>query len=260
MAPCAYGVWVHRIDMEQKVFLTQTALGAAAARQAAGLLNTAIARRGQAVFVAATGASQFDFLAALVTQDVDWSRTVMFHLDEYIGLSASHPASFRRYLRERLVARVNPGEVNWIHGEAANPQTECRRLNRLISAYAIDVAFVGIGENGHLAFNDPPADFETEAPYILVDLDDACRQQQLGEGWFSSLEVVPRRAISMSIRQILRAEAILCIVPERRKAKAVYNTLCLEISPFYPASILRQHPNTTLFLDTESAALLPPPG
>ncbi len=246
--------------MELKIFPTQTAMAAAAAHQATSLLNAAIAERGMAVFVVATGASQFGFLAALTTQKVDWSKTVMFHLDEYLGLSEQHPASFRRYLRERLVAQVHPGEVFFIQGEASNPRAECDRLNRLISGYQVDVAFVGIGENGHLAFNDPPADFDTEEAYILVVLNEACRRQQLGEGWFPSLDEVPHRAISMSIRQIMRVRAILCVVPEQRKSLAVYNTLDSEISPAHPASILRQHPNVTLFLDADSSSLLERPG
>jgi glucosamine-6-phosphate deaminase len=145
-------------------------------------------REGRAAFVAATGVSQFEFLDALTSvPDIDWARTTMFHLDEYVGLSETHPASFRRYLKERLIARVHPGVVHLIEGDAPDPQEECRRLNRLIAGHEIDVSFVGIGENGHLAFNDPPADFEVEDGYIVVELDEACRRQQLGEGWFASL-------------------------------------------------------------------------
>lgn len=243
--------------MERLIFPDKFDMAEAAARQAARLLRAAITQKGQATLVAATGASQFEFLAALTReQAVDWTKTGMFHLDEYIGLPATHPASFRRYLQERLVDRVNLHQVHFVRGDAADPQAECQRLNRLIAGYEIDVAFVGIGENGHLAFNDPPADFEVADPYIIVNLDEACRRQQLGEGWFDSLEAVPQRAISMSIRQIMRSKAILCVVPDQRKAQAVYHTLNAEISPAYPASILRLHPNATLFLDPAAASLL----
>ncbi len=243
--------------MEIQIFSSKQELGRAAAHQAAGIMRQAIAERGQAYVIAATGASQFEFLEALTqAPELDWSRTTFFHLDEYLGLSQSHPASFRRYLKERIVDRVHPGTFHFVNGEAADPRAECRRLGELISRYTIDVAFVGIGENGHLAFNDPPADFETEEPYLVVQLDEACRRQQLGEGWFSSLEEVPRTAISISIKQILRSRHILCVVPDARKAQAVRNCLELEISPQYPASILRQHPATTLFLDIHSASLL----
>ena len=244
--------------MQTFVFSTKQQMAEAAAAQAAGLLRDAIARRGQATFVAATGASQFEFLEALTSlEGIDWARTTMFHLDEYIGLPESHPASFRRYLRERLIERVHPGVVHLIRGDAPDPQAECRRLNALISQYEIDVAFVGIGENGHLAFNDPPADFTVDDPYIIVNLDMACRRQQLGEGWFASIDEVPCQAISMSIRQILRARAIVCTVPDRRKAQAVHDCLTGEITPWHPASILRQHEQAYIFLDAEAAALLP---
>lgn len=244
--------------MQTFVFPTKQQMAEAAAAQAARLLQDAIARRGHATFVAATGASQFEFLEVLTSlKGIDWARTTMFHLDEYIGLPESHPASFRRYLRERLIERVHPGAVHLIVGDAPDPQAECRRLNALISQYEIDVAFVGIGENGHLAFNDPPADFTVDDPYIIVDLDLACRSQQLGEGWFASIDEVPRQAISMSIRQILRAHAIVCTVPDRRKAQAVHDCLTGEITPWHPASILRQHERAYIFLDAEAAALLP---
>lgn len=243
--------------MELFVFPTKSEMAQAAAAKAAELLRAAIANKGHATFVAATGASQFEFLAALTAMpDIPWERTTMFHLDEYIGLPETHPASFRRYLRERLLKYVRPGTVHWIHGDAPDPQAECQRLNRVIAGYEVDVAFVGIGENGHLAFNDPPADFETEAPYIIVELDEASRRQQVGEGWFSSLDKVPRCAISMSIKQIMRSRAIVCTVPDRRKARAVHECLTGEITPLHPASILRQHDRAFLFLDAEAASLL----
>jgi glucosamine-6-phosphate deaminase len=243
--------------MQTFVFPTRIEMAQAAATRAAELLVNAIARKGHASFVAATGASQFEFLDGLTSiPGVDWSKTTMFHLDEYVGLPEAHPASFRRYLKERLIDRVHPGVVHLIRGDVLDIQAECRRLNRLIADHNIDVAFVGVGENGHLAFNDPPADFEVEDPYIVVELDDDCRRQQMGEGWFASLEEVPRRAISMSIRQIMRSRAIVCTVPDGRKAQAVYQCFTGEVSPLNPASILRQHARANVFLDTDAASLL----
>jgi glucosamine-6-phosphate deaminase len=243
--------------MKVEILGSKKECGAAAAKRAAEILKKAIAGRGRASFVAATGASQFDFLRTLTQQtSIDWSRTTLYHLDEYIGLPADHPASFRRYLRERLIDPVHPGRVCLIQGDAEDPMAECVRLNRMISSDRIDVAFVGIGENGHLAFNDPPADFRAEEPYRIVELDEACRRQQMGEGWFSSLADVPGRAISMSIRQIMKSEAIVATVPEKRKAPAVKRCLEGEVSPWNPASILQDHPRATIFLDQDSASLL----
>jgi glucosamine-6-phosphate deaminase len=242
--------------MKIEVFDTKLALGQAAANDAAKIIQQAIADGGVAHVIAETGASQFEFLDALVVHDIDWSKVVFFHLDEYVGLPETHPASFRRYLKERIIDRVHPRAFHLINGEAGDIVMECKRVGELISRQQIDVAFVGIGENGHLAFNDPPADFETEEPYLIVDLDEDCRQQQVGEGWFGSLEEVPRRAISMSIRQILKARHILCIVPDQRKAEAVRNCVELEVTPMRPASILQRHRNTTLYLDERSSSLL----
>ena len=229
----------------------------AAAHVASTKLREAINANRQASFIVATGASQFDFLAALTADEtIDWKHTTMFHLDEYIGIPETHPASFRKYLRERLVDIVHPGTVHFLDGEADDPQAECNRLNGIIAQHQIDVAFVGIGENGHLAFNDPPADFETTDPYILVELDEACRLQQVGEGWFTGLDAVPTQAISMSIQQIMKAQTIICTVPDERKAEAVRNCLHGDITPMHPASILQTHPDCTVFLDTGSASLL----
>jgi glucosamine-6-phosphate deaminase len=248
--------------MNIRVFDTKQELGRLAAERAAAAIGEAIARAGAARVIAATGASQFEFLDALTGKpDVDWGRTEMFHLDEYVGVSDSHPASFRRYLRERIVERVHPRSFHFLAGDAVDPAAECRRVGALLARAPIDVAFVGIGENGHLAFNDPPADFTTVEPYLVVELDEACRRQQLGEGWFRSLDDVPRRAISMSIRQILKAREILCIVPDARKAKAVSECLEGAVSPLHPSSILQTHAATTVYLDRDSAALLKhPPG
>jgi glucosamine-6-phosphate deaminase len=232
-------------------------MGAAAAAQAADVIREAIAARGAANVIAATGASQFEFLDALTgAPGIDWARTVFFHLDEYVALPASHPASFRRYLKERIVERVHPGTFHMIAGDAADPAAECARVGAVLARHPIDAAFVGIGENGHLAFNDPPADFQTEAPYLVVELDEACRRQQLGEGWFARLDEVPRRAISMSVRQILKSRAILCVVPDARKAKAVRDCLEGGVTPLHPASVLQEHPRATVYLDPPAAALL----
>ena len=229
----------------------------AAANAASAKLREAITINGHARFIVATGASQFDFLNTLTADTaIDWTKTTMFHLDEYIGISDSHPASFRKYLQERLVDIVQPATVHFLNGETDNPQSECDRLNEIISQHQIDVAFVGIGENGHLAFNDPPADFETEDPYIVVELDEACRLQQVGEGWFNGLDDVPTHAISMSICEIMKAKTIICTVPDERKAEAVQNCLQGEITPMHPASILQKHPDCTVYLDSGSASLI----
>ena len=245
--------------MKIHVLETKAACGAAAADQAAQLLRKAIAGRGRASFVTATGASQFEFLEALSqSKGIDWQKTTMYHLDEYIGFSETHPASFRRYLKERLVDIVHPGTVHFIQGETADPATECRRLNDIIVCDQIDAAFVGIGENGHLAFNDPPADFNTEESFIIVKLDEDCRNQQFGEGWFASLDEVPRTAISMSIRQIMKSGTIVCTVPEKRKAHAVKSCFEGDVTPMLPASILKQHHNAFIYLDRAAASLLDP--
>jgi glucosamine-6-phosphate deaminase len=241
------------------IFDSRLQLAQAAANEAAGLIRQAIAARGQAYLIAATGTSQFEFLEAIVLQpNVDWAQVTFFHLDEYVGLSRTHPASFRRYLQERIVDRIQPGAFHFLNGEAPDPAAECRRVGELISRATIDAAFVGIGENGHLAFNDPPADFDTQEPYLVVELDEACRRQQVGEGWFVTVGDVPVQAISMSVQQILKARHVLCVVPDRRKARAVRDCLELEVSPLRPASILQQHARTTMYLDTESAAFLKP--
>ena len=242
--------------MEFKVFADKIQLGAAAAVQAAAAICRAIDERGQARIIAATGASQFEFLQALIGhREIDWTKVEMFHLDEYIGLPITHPASFRKYLRERFIEPAGLTNYHLLDGET-DPESVCRELGAQIAAAPIDIAFVGIGENGHLAFNDPPADFETETPYLIVNLDEACRRQQLGEGWFPTFEDVPRQAISMSVRQIMKAREIVCVVPDARKAEAVRNCLEKEIGPDYPASILRRHQSAVVYLDTASASLL----
>lgn len=232
-------------------------LGQTSAEQGAEAIRQALAANGSATIIVATGASQFATLEALVkAPEIDWSKVTAFHLDEYIGLPESHPASFRRYLKERFVSKVPLAGFHAIAGDSSDPKAECARLAALIAPHQIDVAFVGIGENGHLAFNDPPADFEVEEPYLVVDLDEACRQQQLGEGWFESLEKVPTQAISMSVKQILKSKLIICSVPDERKSVAVRNSVEGKVIETVPASILQSHANTTLFLDNASAKLL----
>ncbi len=244
--------------MDVSTYDTKGRMAKAAAGVAAETIRRAIAGRGQANVILATGASQFEMLAHLTaTRDVDFSRVVMFHLDEYIGLPADHPASFRKYLRERFVEKVGPLKaVHFVNGDAEDPVRECARLGQLIAAHPIDVACVGIGENGHLAFNDPPADFQTEQAYLVVSLDEKCRRQQLGEGWFQTLDDVPKRAISMSIRQILKSKQIVVTVPDRRKAQAVKDALEGPVAPTCPASILQTRPDCRVCLDEPAASLL----
>lgn len=234
----------------------RTALGQAAAECALTVLRERIASTGRARLVVATGSSQFELLDALVrTSDIDWSRVEGFHLDEYIGLSADHPASFCGYLRKRFVDLVPLSAFHFLDG-TEDPKLVCEQVGALLTAAPIDLALVGIGENGHLAFNDPPADFETSDPYLIVSLDEACRRQQVGEGWFDRLEDVPEQAISMSVRQIMSARNIVCTVPDRRKAEAVAAAIEGPITPQLPASMLQQHPHLTMCLDEASASLL----
>jgi glucosamine-6-phosphate deaminase len=230
-------------------------LGKKAAQLGAELIRKAILENGEANIIVATGASQFEMLGELVKQDIDWSKVRGFHLDEYIGISELHPASFRNYLKNRLVDLVSPMEFNYVNG-SDNPNEECVRLEKIITNHPIDVAFVGIGENSHLAFNDPPADFETDSAYLVVELDEACRRQQMGEGWFPTINDVPKQAISMSIKQIMKSKCIICSVPDLRKADAVKKMIQDEISPEVPASVLRNHPATWLYLDKEAASMI----
>jgi glucosamine-6-phosphate deaminase len=231
-------------------------LGKSAGSAAAAIINEAIKEKGQANIILATGASQFETLKELITEDIDWSKVVMFHLDEYIGLPDTHQASFRKYLKERFLENVSPLKAVYLINGEGDPDAECRRLNDVIRKHPIDVALVGIGENGHLAFNDPPANFEISDPYIVVELDRDCRKQQLNEGWFNKMEDVPSHAISMSIRQIMKSKHIICSVPDKRKAKAVKDCLEHPVSNLYPASILQHHHHCTFFLDKASAYLL----
>ena len=235
----------------------QHELGRMAGLTAAELIRKAIFEKGHANIILATGASQFETLHQLINERVDWSKVTLFHLDEYIGLPITARASFRKYLQERFLVNVLALKAVYLIDGEKDAVAECERLNAVIKDHPIHVALVGIGENGHLAFNDPPADFDTEEPFIIVDLDKKCREQQLGEGWFDSLEEVPRQAISMSIQQIMKSKHIVCSVPGSRKATAVTDCLEQPIDNNYPASILRQHEACHYFLDKDSAALLP---
>jgi glucosamine-6-phosphate deaminase len=241
-----------------EILADKYSLGQAAADHAARSLRRALSNQGSARIVAATGASQFEFLDALTSvPEIDWSRVEVFHLDEYVGLPSTHAASFRKYLFERLIHKVGIISYHLLDGDG-DPQGSITKIGIELQSKPVDILFAGIGENGHLAFNDPPADFQAPDPYLIVDLDEACRQQQVNEGWFSKLAEVPKKAFSMSIQQILRSREIIVAVPDTRKARAVKACLEGEVSPMMPASILRTHPNTTIYLDTDSAALLSP--
>ena len=242
-----------------EVFITNDPieLGKTAGKAAAELIRNTIANKGQANVILATGSSQFETLKQLVLEkDIDWSKVVMFHLDEYIGLPETSGASFRKYLKERFLNQVPALKAVYLVDGETDPVKECKRLSTIIELNPIDVALVGIGENGHLAFNDPPADFDTKEPYIIVDLDEACRKQQFNEGWFKSVEDVPKKAISMSITQICKSKHIICSVPDVRKAKAVKDCLEEPVSNMFPASILQLHPSCSYYLDKHSASLL----
>lgn len=242
--------------LQIKILADKDSLGRAAADHAAVSIRRAIRHNGTARIIAATGASQFEFLEALTTSPgIDWEHVEVFHLDEYIGLPATHPASFRKYLFERFINKVRITRYHFLDGDR-DATASIERIGKELQRAPIDLAFVGIGENAHLAFNDPPADFEIEDPYLIVDLDQTCRQQQVNEGWFDKVEDVPKQAISMSVRQILRSKEIIVVVPDERKAQAVKNSLEGDVSPLIPASVLRIHPNVTIYLDRESAGLL----
>lgn len=242
-----------------RVFKDKRTLGRAAAEQAANAIRRALAERGKARIIAATAASQREFLEELTqSPGIDWGKVEAFHLDEYIGLPITHPGSFRKMLMEQLIEKTGIRNYHLLDGDAADPSKVVREVGKQLASAPVDIAFLGIGENGHIAFNDPPADFTTEDPYLIVKLDEACRQQQVGEAWFANISQVPQQAISMSAQQILKAKEILAVVPDRRKAEAIKACFEGEISPMAPASILRRHPNATVYIDTQSASLLEP--
>lgn len=243
-------------QLQIKVLANKDSLGRAAADHAAASVRRAISDHGVARIIAATGASQFEFLDAFTSSPaIDWRGVEVFHLDEYIGLPITHPASFRKYLFERFINKTGVAKYHFLDGDG-DAKASIQRIGDELRRSPVDLAFVGIGENAHLAFNDPPADFEIEDPYLIVDLDQACRQQQVNEGWFAKVADVPQQAISMSVKQILRSKEIIVVVPDERKASAVKNSLEGDVSPMIPASILRTHRNVTIYLDKDSAALL----
>ena len=247
----------HKLKVEKlniEIFDKTEDMGMAAADFVTQKIDLAIAEKGIAHLILATGTSQFPFITALKQKNIDWGKVIVFHLDEYNGISDTHPASFRKYLKERILDEVKPKKVFLLNGDADDIEKVLKDYSYELEKHPIDIACIGIGENGHIAFNDPPvADFNDPKKVKIVDLDQDCRKQQLGEGWFPSLEDVPKQALSLTIPMILSAKAICCVVPDERKSEAVKNTLEAEISTACPATILRTHPNTILFLDKHSA-------
>ncbi|GBG10335.1 glucosamine-6-phosphate deaminase [Paenibacillus agaridevorans] len=241
--------------MKIHIFESADQSGLEAARESARIINEAIAVNGTARIVLSTGASQFEFLEHVVKMDIAWEKVEMFHLDEYIGLPVEHPASFRKYLKERFLQHVNIGTFWLVDGEGDTNEV-LDHLNREISKAPVDLALIGIGENAHIAFNDPPADFEDERPFKVVDLSDTCKMQQVGEGWFATMEDVPKQAISMSVQQILKSRNIISVVPRQSKARAIQDTLKNEVDVNTPATIMKTHANWSLYLDKQSSSLI----
>ena len=234
---------------------TKEEMGKAAAKHAAELVNAAIEKQGYARILLSTGASQFPFFVEFVKENIDWSKVEMFHLDEYVGISEEHPASFKRYLLDRFVNVVKPGKAHLINGQV-DPDTTIAELTALLEEKPVDVGLIGIGENAHIAFNDPPADFEDTRAYKVVTLDARCLQQQVGEGWFKNVEETYKQAISMTCPQIMKCKSIISVVPYAVKAEAVYKTLTCDLTPEVPATLLKKHGDFTLYCDTDSAAQL----
>ena len=243
------------MNINISVSATAAENGRKAAEKAAQLINEAICRKGHARIILSTGASQFEMFEVLVKLDVDWSKVEMFHLDEYVGLPESHIASFRKYLKERFVNIVHPAAVHFVNGEG-DVQKNIEELTKELRRDEIDVGIIGIGENGHIAFNDPPADFDATEAYRVVNLDHKCRMQQVGEGWFATEDDVPRQAISMLPRQIMACKAIVSVVPHKVKAKAVYDTITQKVNNMVPATLLKTHPQWNLFIDDDAASML----
>lgn len=241
--------------LKVKIYTTNTEMGKAAADYSADIIRDTLRAKAEASVIVATGASQFTFYDALIKKpDLEWNKVIIFHLDEYVGMTDQHPASFRKYLKERFIRHIHPKAVFFLNGDTPDPQEEARKYARMLEKVEIDLACIGIGENGHIAFNDPPvADFNDPELVKIVRLDLDCRRQQLGEGWFPTLEDVPSHALSLTVSGIMRANKISCVVPDERKSEAIYHTIHDKISEKCPATILRTHPDCTLFLD-ESAA------
>lgn len=241
--------------MKLIVHNTKEELGLASAKHAASLIGEAIEKQGYARILLSTGASQFPFFTEFVKQPIDWSKVEMFHLDEYVGISENHPASFKRYLLDRFVNIVHPGYYYLINGEK-DPEETIAELTAILNEKPVDVGLIGIGENAHIAFNDPPADFDDPRAYKVVTLDDRCLQQQIGEGWFKTVEETYKQAISMTCSQIMKCRHILCVVPYKVKAEAIYNTLSREVTPEVPATLMKRHADCTVYTDADSSALL----
>ena len=241
--------------MKINIFEDPVALGKTAAAHCAEIINEALVSKGNVRIILATGASQFETINALTEANIDWSKVEMFHLDEYIGLSENHPASFRKYLKERFISKVNIKQAYMVDGED-DPQKVIAYLTAEIRKAPIDLGLIGIGENAHIAFNDPPADFETREAFICVALDEACKQQQVREGWFASIDEVPKQAITMTVNQIMQCRNIVSCVPYAVKAKAIKDTLENQLTNMIPATILKEHPNISLYLDNDSASLV----
>ena len=245
--------------MDVKILKNKTEMSKAAAAYGAEVLRKVLAEKGAANMIAATAPSQFEMMSFLVKEPgIDWSKVTLFHLDEYIGLPAGHKAGFRLNLRENFIDKLpcKLAEVFFVNGDTEDPAAFCAEMKKIMAEHPIDIAFIGVGENGHIAFNDPPADFETERAYIVIDLELRCRQQQLGEGWFPTIDDVPKQAVSMTVKQCMKAACIINSVPDLRKAEAVKAALEGPITNMCAASILQQHPDCTTFLDKDSASLL----
>lgn len=242
--------------MKVKVFDTTEAMGLAAAKHAAEVLNTVIAKDGTARLLLSTGASQFPFFKHFVNENIDWSKVEMFHLDEYVGISPKHPASFQKYLRERFVSIVNPGKYHLIDG-LKDPSETIRELTALLSERPIDLGLIGIGENAHIAFNDPPADFDDTRAFKVVTLSDTCIAQQIHEGWFATPDDAFKQAISMTCRQIMQCKTIISVVPYPVKAQAIHDTLTMDQTNMVPATLMKKHSDATVYCDPDSASMVP---
>ncbi len=244
-------------NLKVEIFPLSSEMGVAAADYVAWKLSGAIEKRGEANLILGTGASQYPLHDELLKREIDWKKINLFHLDEYVGISNSHPASFRRFLRERIAEKVSPKNVFYINGDTADAVSEIRHYEVLLRNNPVDVACIGIGENGHIAFNDPGiADFNDPVLLKVVELDDACRRQQVGEGWFPALGDVPRKAITLTVTAIMNCRSVCCTVPDSRKSEAVLKTLTGDISNECPASVLRRHNDAVLFLDIFAASKL----
>ncbi len=241
--------------MQINISSDSTELGTRAARHISAKLNELISEKGEARMVVSTGSSQFEMFRTLVTENVDWTKVEIFHLDEYIGLPVTHIASFRKYLYERFINHVSVRKFHSVDVEG-NIREKIERLSGEIRKKPVDIGIIGIGVNGHIAFNDPPANFETRDPYIVVELDDQCKLQQVSEGWFNTVEDVPGKAVSMSVWQIMQCDSIISVVPHEVKADAVFRTFTSKLTNLVPATMLKEHRDLTIFLDRNSASRL----